>query len=81
MMSVEIETFVERRLGVSQKAISEFCQRWQMIEFAVFGSVLRSDFCFDSNLCTGNQPACDSNRWQRLQPARGSKPRLIAKVH
>ena len=41
MMSVEIQTFVERRLGVSQKAISEFCQRWQMIEFAVFGSVLR----------------------------------------
>ena len=49
-MSVEIESLVERRLGVSQKAISEFCQRWQIIEFAVFGSVLRSDFRQDSDI-------------------------------
>jgi predicted nucleotidyltransferase len=44
-MSVEIQTLIERRLGVSQNAITEFCQRWQIIEFAIFGSVLQSDFC------------------------------------
>ncbi len=49
-MSVEIQTLVERRLGVSQKAITEFCQRWHIIEFAVFGSVLRSDFRPDSDI-------------------------------
>ena len=49
-MSVEIQTLVERRLGVSQKAIAEFCLRWQIIEFAVFGSVLRSDFRPDSDI-------------------------------
>ena len=49
-MSVEIQTLLERRLGVSQKAISEFCQRWHIIEFAVFGSVLRSDFRLDSDI-------------------------------
>jgi predicted nucleotidyltransferase len=37
-------------LGVSQKAIAEFCQRWHIIEFAVFGSVLRSDFRPDSDI-------------------------------
>ena len=49
-MSAEIQTLVERRLGVSPKAISEFCQRWHIIEFAVFGSVLRSDFRPDSDI-------------------------------
>jgi hypothetical protein len=49
-MSVEIQTLLERRLGVSQKAITEFCQRWHIIEFAVFGSVLRSDFRPDSDI-------------------------------
>jgi predicted nucleotidyltransferase len=49
-MSVEIQTLLERRLGVSQKAIAEFCQRWQMIEFAVFGSVLRDNFLLNSDI-------------------------------
>lgn len=49
-MSVEIQTLIERRLEVSQAAIIEFCQRWQIIEFAVFGSVLRSDFRPDSDI-------------------------------
>lgn len=49
-MSMEIQALVERRLRVSQKQISEFCQRWQIIEFAIFGSVLRSDFRPDSDI-------------------------------
>ena len=49
-MSVEIQTLLEKRLGVSQKAIAEFCQRWYIIEFAVFGSVLREDFHPDSDI-------------------------------
>lgn len=50
MISVEIQTLVERRLGVPFQGISEFCQRWEMIEVAVFGSVVRSDFCCDRDL-------------------------------
>jgi hypothetical protein len=34
-----IKTIVKKRWGVSQKAIIEFDQPWQIIEFAVFGSV------------------------------------------
>jgi predicted nucleotidyltransferase len=49
-MSVEIQTLVERRLGVSYSSIAEFCQRWQIIEFALFGSVLRLDFRPDSDI-------------------------------
>ncbi len=30
--------------------IKEFCDRWQVIEFALFGSVLRDDFRPDSDI-------------------------------
>jgi uncharacterized protein len=30
--------------------IAEFCDRWQVVEFALFGSVLRTDFRQDSDI-------------------------------
>jgi len=32
------------RITLDQEKIAEFCQRWKIIEFALFGSVLRDDF-------------------------------------
>lgn len=32
------------QIDVSIDAIKELCDRWQIVEFAVFGSVLRDDF-------------------------------------
>jgi len=32
------------------KEISDFCKRWQVAEFALFGSVLRDDFRPDSDI-------------------------------
>jgi hypothetical protein len=32
------------RLGQSQQQIEQFCQRWHIVELALFGSVLRDDF-------------------------------------
>jgi predicted nucleotidyltransferase len=32
------------------KEIAAFCDRWQVIEFALFGSVLRDDFRPDSDI-------------------------------
>ena len=32
------------------EAIEQFCERWQIIEFALFGSVLRDDFRSDSDI-------------------------------
>lgn len=31
-------------------AIREFCQRWSIVEFALFGSVLREDFNSESDI-------------------------------
>ncbi len=32
------------RLGITPQQLAEFCQRWQIVELAVFGSILRDDF-------------------------------------
>lgn len=37
-------------LSLSITKIENFCQRWQVIKFAVFGSVLRGDFSDDSDI-------------------------------
>jgi uncharacterized protein len=47
---VELQSFVLDRIKPSPAQIAEFCQRWQIVEFALFGSVLRDDFCADSDI-------------------------------
>ena len=42
-------TIVER-LGVPMSEIAAFCDRWGMVELALFGSVLRDDFGPDSDI-------------------------------
>ena len=37
-------------LELSERAISAFCKRWRISQFALFGSVLRDDFDADSDL-------------------------------
>ncbi len=37
-------TQIEKRLGVSLLKVVKFCQKWQITELALFGSVLREDF-------------------------------------
>lgn len=49
-MQVERLTWVNDRLNATPAQIAEFCQRWNIIEFALFGSVLRDDFRPDSDI-------------------------------
>ncbi len=37
-------------INLPMPQIREFCQRWQITEFALFGSVLRDDFRPDSDI-------------------------------
>src|SRR5436305_10157721 len=37
-------------IALDQEKIAEFCQRWKITEFALFGSVLRDDFRPDSDI-------------------------------
>lgn len=41
---------IQQRLGLSLIEISTFCQQWQIVEMALFGSVLREDFQVDSDI-------------------------------
>ena len=42
--------FSARNLDLSENTLSEFCTRWRISEFALFGSVLRDDFDAESDL-------------------------------
>ncbi len=37
-------------IAVPKKEISTFCQRWKVVELALFGSVLRADFTPESDV-------------------------------
>jgi predicted nucleotidyltransferase len=39
-----------KNLEISIEQIKDFCDRWQITEFALFGSVLRDDFRSDSDI-------------------------------
>lgn len=39
-----------RNIELPMERIKEFCDRWQIIEFALFGSVLRDDLRSDSDI-------------------------------
>jgi len=41
---------VRKRFTVPQKEIVDFCKRWSVSEFSIFGSVLRADFHPDSDI-------------------------------
>ncbi len=45
-----LQTILHDRLHVTQSEIAELCQRWQIIEFGLFGSALREDFRPDSDI-------------------------------
>jgi len=38
------------QIALDREKIAEFCQRWKIAEFALFGSVLRDDFRPDSDV-------------------------------
>ncbi len=40
----------KKKFTLPRKKIEEFCKRWSITEFSVFGSVLRDDFRPDSDI-------------------------------
>lgn len=45
-----VDRRVSPRVPLDRERIAEFCTRWKVTEFAVFGSVLRDDFRPDSDI-------------------------------
>jgi predicted nucleotidyltransferase len=40
----------KQKVSIPRKKIADFCQRWKVVEFSLFGSALREDFHFDSDI-------------------------------
>ncbi|MGV0026282.1 nucleotidyltransferase domain-containing protein [Phormidesmis priestleyi] len=49
-MTTPLTTVMSDRCNVTRSQIINFCQQWKIIEFALFGSVLRDDFRDDSDI-------------------------------
>jgi hypothetical protein len=47
---IELQSLIANRIKATPAQIAAFCQRWKIIEFALFGSVLRDDFRPDSDI-------------------------------
>jgi uncharacterized protein with HEPN domain/predicted nucleotidyltransferase len=45
-----LPNILAQRLGITADDIAEFCQRWHIQEFGLFGSVLRTDFRPESDV-------------------------------
>ncbi len=39
-----------KTIHIQKEKIAAFCHRWRVVEFALFGSVLREDFRADSDM-------------------------------
>jgi predicted nucleotidyltransferase len=50
MATLQLNSRLQSRLGISPEQLTEFCQRWYVAELALFGSVLRDDFSPDSDI-------------------------------
>ncbi len=44
------EPEVLQRLNASRKEVHDFCERWQVTDFSLFGSVLKEHFAADSDI-------------------------------
>lgn len=47
---INLDEILRERLNVSISEIADFCQRWNIVKLALFGSVLREDFRSDSDV-------------------------------
>jgi predicted nucleotidyltransferase len=44
------DSIMNAKLSLPKERIEEFCLRWKIVEFSLFGSVLRDDFDHDSDV-------------------------------
>jgi uncharacterized protein len=50
MTTLQFNSRLQSRLGITPERLAEFCKRWKVTELALFGSVLRDDFSANSDI-------------------------------
>lgn len=56
------------RLGISRHQLVEFCQKWQVSELSLFGSILREDFRAESDVdfLVSYQPSAKRGLFEKM---------------
>ncbi len=69
MHSIQLNSMLQERLAINTEELSKFCQRWQVAELALFGSVLRDDFNTDSDIdvLVSYQPTAKRGLFEKIQ--------------
>ncbi|MEP0917543.1 nucleotidyltransferase domain-containing protein [Leptolyngbya sp. DQ-M1] len=63
-----VDTRIYDRLHILPAQLTEFCQRWQVAELSLFGSVLRDDFNSESDISAiSYQPTAKRGLFEKLQ--------------
>jgi predicted nucleotidyltransferase len=47
---IRINSMMNKKIRVQKDKIEDFCRRWKVVEFALFGSALREDFGPESDV-------------------------------
>ena len=60
---------IYQRLGITAGDLATFCQRWQVAELSLFGSVLRDDFTptSDVDILVTYLPAAQRGLFEKMQ--------------
>lgn len=67
-------TGAEMNVEIPRERIEEFCRKWRVSEFALFGSVLRDDFRSDSDVDVLVEFEAGARRGWISSPCRTSSP-------
>ncbi|NOS99378.1 MAG: nucleotidyltransferase family protein [Phycisphaerales bacterium] len=56
------------RIPIDANCVAQFCRKWRIVEFALFGSVLRDDFRPDSDVdvLVGFNPDAPWSLWDHM---------------
>lgn len=69
MPTLQLNSRLQSRLGITPEQLAEFCQRWHVYELALFGSVLRDDFSADSDIdvLVSYQPTAKRGLFEKIR--------------
>ncbi len=69
MTTLQLNSRLQSRLGITPEQLAELCQRWQVAELALFGSVLRDDFSPDSDIdvLVSYQPTAKRGLFEKIR--------------
>ncbi len=69
MYTIQLNSRLQERLTITSEELFDFCQRWQVSELALFGSILRDDFHAGSDIdvLVSYQPTAKRGLFEKIR--------------